>query len=145
MEGRESFNQLYNNCKRAIVEKSDIDSDLKKRGDIKTKTKITTVRKLVEKNMRLVEQWDKNIIAYYRGLIECDKIVDFPGSNGGYMYSNEYHNYRDYVRNVMSRRYHDLMDSLLKMVYPEFLQKFHKNDPKLKQFIESLPDADVLT
>lgn len=128
MCGRDEFNRLYNQCKMWSV-----NNQIK--GGIRAKKR--EIRKFIQNTAHQIERWDKDIIARYHGHIKCDKIVDFP--RGVHIYKE----YRDYVRNIMSEKYRLLMNCLLKMVYPEFLRKHHGDDPKLKQFIESLPNLDA--
>jgi DNA-binding Lrp family transcriptional regulator len=152
IEGRKAFNSLYDGCIKLFVEKM---SDMESSNELdssssstststsRNKRKQREIRKFIREDRAKresgIKQWDKTIIAYYHGLYKCDRIIPNPPGEWGH---HVYKEYRDYVRKFMSEKYRRFMDYLSEMLYPEFLQKRHGNDSELKQFVESLPDAD---
>jgi hypothetical protein len=157
IEGREAFNSLCDGCRKLLAGKmADMESDNNELGSRSTSTsrnrrKQREIHKFIREDHKrresLIKQWDKGaIIPYYHGLYKCDKIIPDPPME--YHMPKEYldhmyKEYRDYVREFMSEKYRRFMDHLSEMLYPEFLQKRHDNDSELKQFVESLPDADA--
>lgn len=154
MEGRKDFNSLYNDCRRLLTEKMsefDMESNnkgTKYRNKWKHKDKDKEIRKFIleyhKERESWIKQWDKGIIAHYHRYYKCDKdriLPNPPGELGVEFYKRKYSNYRHYVRNVMPKEYHYLMDCLSKMVYPEFLLNHYEKDSKLKKFVESLPNS----
>jgi hypothetical protein len=143
--GRERLNHLYHNCERAFAEQiceiengesnenNDDDKPLGIKRDKGIRAKRKEIRKFIQNRARQIEQYDKSIIAYYHGYIKCDKIVDFPG---GSEYLDRYYKY---VRNDMPKR---LMNILMKLVYPEFLRRYHQTNQKLIEFADALPEYD---
>jgi DNA-binding transcriptional ArsR family regulator len=138
--GEENLNHLYHNCERAFAEQiRDIEKNHNKQTKTKTKRDIgirakwKEIRRFIQNRARQIEQYDKSIIAYYHGYIKCDKIVDFPG---GSEYRDKHYKY---VINDMPEKYHLLTDILIKLAYPEFLQRFHETNPTLVEFTDALP------
>jgi hypothetical protein len=150
MYGERELNRLYHNCKCAFAEqickiekgKTNENNGDKERKHIKTKVHIgirakrKEICRFIQNRARQIEQYDKSIIAYYHGYIKCDKIVDFPRGS-------EYRDmYYKYVRNYMPKRLINIINILVKMVYPEFLRRYHQTNPKVIEFMDGLPDYD---
>jgi len=136
--GRKAFNRLYNNCRKLLVEKTS-ESDIESRNKRKRNEIRKFIREDCTKRKNWIKQWDKTIIAFYHGLYKCDRLVPDSPWGSGVDGQRMYNAYRHYVRKVMPKEYHYLMGCLSEMLYPEFLQKQHGNDPELKQFVQSLP------
>lgn len=146
MYGEKDLNHLYHNCKRAFAEqireiekrKSNGNNDDNERKHTKTKVYIDIrakrkeIRRFIQNRAYQIEQYDKSIIAYYHGYIKCDKIVDFPGG------SEDLDRYYKYVRKDMPKRLINIINILMKMVYPEFLQRSHHTNPNLIKFTKGL-------
>ena len=84
-------------------------------------------------------QSDKNIIALYYGLIKCERYVDAPVLQKDEEKYHRYERYYNYVKRDMPKEYGYLIDILMRVIYPRFLQKYHSTKPELKAFMESLP------
>ncbi|MFL6455121.1 MAG: hypothetical protein ACJ71L_14115, partial [Nitrososphaeraceae archaeon] len=84
-------------------------------------------------------QLDKNIIALYYGLIKCEIYVDAPVLQKEEEKYHRYERYYNYVKRDMPKEYRHLIDILMKVIYPRFLQKYHSTNRKLVDFQESLP------
>ncbi|MFL6423250.1 MAG: hypothetical protein ACJ71R_06635 [Nitrososphaeraceae archaeon] len=97
------------------------------------------MRELIEKRKGETKQTDKNIIALYYGLIKCEIYVDAPVLQKEEEKYHRYERYYNYVKRDMPKEYRHLIDILMKVIYPRFLQKYHSTNPKLVDFKESLP------
>jgi hypothetical protein len=93
------------------------------------------LRQYIQSKKDEILQTDKNIIALYYGLIKCERYVDAPVLEK----YNRYDDYYDYVKRKMPEKYHHLTDTLMRVIYPNFLQRYHNTNPKLVEFKESLP------
>jgi DNA-binding HxlR family transcriptional regulator len=122
---KESFTKLTDN----VVEQNSCEKKLSK-NSMKKK-----LREYIQKRRDEILQSDKNIIALYYGLIKCERYVDAPVLEK----FNRYDDYYDYVKIKMPEKYHHLTDTLMKVIYPNFLQRYHNTNPKLVAFKESLP------
>jgi DNA-binding HxlR family transcriptional regulator len=93
------------------------------------------VREYIQKRRDEILQSDKNIIALYHGLIKCEIYVDAPVLKK----YNRYDKYYDYVKREMPKKYHHLTDTLMRVIYPWFLQIYHNTNSELVDFKKSLP------
>jgi hypothetical protein len=50
---------------------------------------------------------------------------------------HDYEKYRRFVKD-MPQNYRFLVDSMIQVIYPPFLQKLHNTDPELLEFTKSL-------
>jgi DNA-binding HxlR family transcriptional regulator len=121
---RESFTKLTGN----LVEQDSSNKNLRK-NSMKKK-----VHEYIQNRKDEILQSDKNIIALYYGLIKCERYVDAPVLEK----FNRYDDYYDYVKRKMPEKYHHLTDTLMRVIYPSFLQRYHNTNPKLVAFKESL-------
>lgn len=101
--------------------------DLIKRAKVK--------RTRVQDAERIIKQCDKEIIRLYHEHILCDKYKVMPDDEC----IHDYEKHRRFVKN-MPQNYRFLVDTLIQVVYPPFLQKLHKTDPELLKFTKSLRD-----
>lgn len=140
--GRKELSYEFKHCKE-IVDKLTENVVVEIQGSKNTKKKQPSknaikkkMRELVEKRKDEIMQSDKNIIAFYHGLIKCDRYVDAPGALGE---RDRYAKYCKYVKRDIPEKYRYLTDILMKLVYPSFLQRYHNTNPKLVEFTKSLP------
>ena len=76
-----------------------------------------------------------NMIIYQTSQIKCDKYAseELERSN------REFKKYYASVRNRdLPPKYYELRDRIVDLLYPEFLRKQHKCNPKLKEYVDSL-------
>jgi hypothetical protein len=138
--GRRKLDYEFKSCKESFTKLTDNvveqDSSNKKLSKNAIKKKL---REYIQKRRDEILQSDKNIIALYYGLIKCERYVDAPVLQKDEDIYHRYGRYYNYVKRDMPKEYGYLTDTLMRVIYPIFLQRYHSTNPKLVEFKESLP------
>jgi hypothetical protein len=128
----EMHNQLYDMIAQTILAAKESTGLKNRETKLKEKEK---KQKYIQEIQKQIEEHDRNILSIYHCQIKCDKYAseELERENG----------FKEYYASIRKRdlppKYYELRDRTVDLLYPEFLRKEHKHNPKLKEYVDSLP------
>src|SRR5919197_2795206 len=96
-------------------------------------------QKYIQEIQKQIDNHDRQILSIYHCQIKCDKYAseELERERG----FKEY--YASIRRRDLAPKYYELRDRIVDLLYPEFLRKEHKRNPKLKEYVDSLPTITI--
>ncbi|MFL6344013.1 MAG: hypothetical protein ACJ71A_01025, partial [Nitrososphaeraceae archaeon] len=126
----EMHNRLYDMIAQTILAAEESTGLKNRERKLKEKEK---KQKYIQEIQKQIDKHDRHTLSIYHCQIKCDKYADEELERGFEKY------YASIRRRDLPPKYYDLRDRIVDLLYPEFLRKEHKRNPKLKEYVDSLP------
>ncbi|MFL6404912.1 MAG: hypothetical protein ACJ71M_15705 [Nitrososphaeraceae archaeon] len=126
----EMHNRLYDMIAQTILAAEESTGLKNRERKLKEKEK---KQKYIQEIQKQIDKHDRHILSIYHCQIKSDKYADEELERGFEKY------YASIRRRDLPPKYYDLRDRIVDLLYPEFLRKEHKRNPKLKEYVDSLP------
>jgi hypothetical protein len=97
-------------------------------------------QKYIQEIQKQIDKHDRNILSIYHCQIKCDKYADEELERSNREFEKYYASIR---RRDLPPKYYELRDRIVDLLYPEFLRKEHKRNPKLKEYVDTVPTIAV--
>jgi len=132
----EMHNRLYDMIAQTILAAEEYTGLKNTERKLKEKKK---KQKYIQGIQKQIEEHDRNVLSIYHCQIKCDKYAskELERERG----FKEY--YVSIRRRDLPAKYYELRDRIVDLLYPEFLRKEHKRNPKLKEYVDSLPTITI--